>query len=289
MEILIILGRVVFASFANVYQKKLSQQHHPLLIVMASYAVLSTICLPLLFFIPIGDLSNAFWLNCLLAAALDMAGTLFLVKSLSTTDLSVFGPLNAYKVVISMLLALIFLKEIPSLQGLAGITIIIIGSCFLLPPKKLNSKQPRLTQLLTNKGVQYRFLSILLFSLGTLPLKNAVLEGQVLSTTVFWCLLGFPLAILSYRVFTTNPIPTLNQIQPAILPITALGSLLFLMQYTTLLVLSETLIAYSLALFQLSMVLQVVLGYRLFKEQNIQRRLFSCFIMILGSLIVLNA
>jgi uncharacterized membrane protein len=60
------------------------------------------------------------------------------------------------------------------------------------------------------------------------------------------------------------------------------------MQYTTMIVLSQTLIAYSLALFQLSMVLQVVLGYRIFKEQNIKRRLFSCLIMIFGSMMVLQ-
>jgi hypothetical protein len=36
------------------------------------------------------------------------------------------------------------------------------------------------------------------------------------------------------------------------------------------------------------MVLQVVLGYRIFKEQNIKRRLFSCLIMIFGSMMVLQ-
>ena len=289
MEILIVLGRVFFASFANVVQKQLSQQHHPLLIVMASYAILSVICLPLLFFIPINELSTAFWLNCLLAALLDMAGTLFLVKSLSTTDLSAFGPLNAYKVVISMVLAFFFLNEIPNMQGLTGIFIIIIGSLFLFPPKKLQNQQHRLTQLFTDKGVQYRFLSILLFSIGALPLKNAVLVGQALATTVFWCLLGFPLALLSYRLFTPHDAPSTKQLKIAMPHIITLGALMFLMQYTTLIVLSQTLIAYSLALFQLSMVLQVFLGYRIFKEQNIQRRLLACLIMITGSLLVLKA
>jgi drug/metabolite transporter (DMT)-like permease len=289
MDLLVIFSRVIFASFANVYQKQLSQHHPPLMIVMASYAVLSIISLPLLFFIPITALSSDFWLNCLLAACIDMVGTVFLVKSLSTTDLSVFGPLNAYKVVISMALALIFLNEIPSIQGLVGIAIIIVGSNFLLTPKKSKNKQSNLTRLLTDKGVQYRFLSILLFSIGTLPLKNAVLIGQTLATTVFWCLLGFPLAILSYRTFTTNPALTMKQNPAPIKPIATLAILIFLMQYTTLIVLSQTLIAYALALFQLSMVLQVFLGYRLFKEQNIGRRLFSCLFMILGTFLVLKA
>lgn len=290
MEILVVLGRIVFASFANVFQKQLAHQgHHPLFIVMASYAILSLISLPLLFWIPINELSQYFWLNISLAALLDLAGTLFLVLSLSKTDLSVFGPLNAYKVIFSMLLAMLFLNEIPSAQGFIGIATIIIGSCFLLAklPKKAN--QHRLQHLLADKGVQYRFLSIALFSIGTLPLKNAVLAGQALATTVFWCLLGFPLAVLSYRLFTPHDAPSPKQLKIAMPHIITLGALMFLMQYTTMIVLSQTLIAYSLALFQLSMVLQVFLGYRIFKEQNIQRRLLACSIMITGSLLVLKA
>jgi len=288
VEILVILGRVAFASFANVYQKQLSQQHHPLFIVMASYAMLAIICIPLLFVIPISTLSNTFWLNCLLAALLDMAGTLYLVKSLSRTDLSLFGPLNAYKVIISMILAFFLLNEIPNLQGLGGITIIILGSFFLAPPKQPQNRQHRLVQLFTNKGVQYRFLSILLFSIGTLPLKNAVISGQPLATTVFWCLFGLPLACLSYRLFTKDKVSIVKQYLSAKSQIIMLSLFMFLMQYTTMIVLSQTLIAYSLALFQLSMVLQVVLGYRIFKEQNIKRRLFSCLIMIFGSMMVLQ-
>jgi len=291
MEIIIILGRVLFASFANVFQKQLAHQgHHPLFIVMASYAILSLISLPLLFWAPINSLGQHFWINIVLAALLDMAGTLFLVLSLSKTDLSIFGPLNAYKVVISMLLAMLFLNEIPNYQGFLGITIIIIGSCFLLPRSSKQTNQHRLRQLLIDKGVQYRFLSILLFSIGTIPLKSAVIEGQALATTVFWCLIGFPLAVVSYRLFNKNPAQPLFKQARSVLPqLTTLAILIFLMQYTTMLVLSELFIAYSLALFQLSMVLHVFLGYQVFKEQHFKRRLGACLIMIMGSLLVLKA
>ena len=274
MEIIVILGRVIFASFANVLQKKLAiQNHHPLFIVMASYALLSVISLPILLSLPIVHLSEYFWVNIVIAALLDMAGTLFLVFSLSKTDLSIFGPLNAYKIVISMLLAMVFLSEMPSSQGFLGITIIIIGSFFLMHGTTKKTNQKSLFILFTNRGVQYRFLSILLFSLGTLPLKNAVMEGQALTTTIFWCLIGFPLAILSYFLFNKREEQSFFQQAKPVLPeLTYLAITLFLMQYLTMIVLSKLLIAYSLALFQFSMVLQVFLGYRIFKEKNIKSR-----------------
>ena len=291
MEIIVIFGRVIFASFANVLQKKLAiQNHHPLFIVMASYALLSIISLPILLSLPIVHLSEYFWVNIVIAALLDMAGTLFLVFSLSKTDLSIFGPLNAYKIVISMLLAMVFLSEMPSSQGFLGISIIITGSFFLMQGTTKTTNQQSLFMLFTNRGVQYRFLSILLFSIGTLPLKNAVMEGQALTTTIFWCLIGFPLAILSYFLFNKREEQSFFQQAKPVLPeLTYLAITLFLMQYLTMIVLSKLLIAYSLALFQFSMVLQVFLGYRIFKEKNIKSRLIACLIMSIGSLLVLKA
>lgn len=290
MELLVVLGRLLFSSFANVFQKKLAHQGlHPFFIVMASYLVLSIICIPFLSVLNLSELGTHFWVNIFFAALLDMAGTLFLVMSLSKTDLSVFGPLNAYKVVISMLLAMIFIGEIPSLQGIIGVGIIVLGSYFLFPASTTIDSN-RLLELLLEKGVQYRFLSILLFSIGTLPLKNAVIEGDALATTVFWCLIGFPLAIIAHSIFLKDNFKQdFSQSKNNIAQFIYLGILIFLMQYMTMIVFSQLLIAYSLALFQLAMVLQVFLGYRIFNEKHIMRRLAASLVMIIGSLLVLKA
>lgn len=283
-----VLGRLLFSAFSNVFQKQLTHRGlHPFFIVFASYIVLSIICLPLLWTFNAFELSSRFWVNIFFAALLDMAGTLFLVMSLSRTDLSVFGPLNAYKVVISMFLAMIFIGEIPSLQGFVGVCVIVAGSYFLFPPK---TQQSRIWHLFTQKGVQFRFLSILLFSVGTLPLKNAVIAGGALPTTVFWCLIGLPLAAIAQLLFVRDNFQQdVRQAQDQVYPLIYLGCLIFLMQYMTMLVFSQLLIAYSLALFQLSMVLQVFLGYRIFNEKHILRRLAACLVMVSGSLMVLNA
>lgn len=288
MEMLVVLGRLLFSAFSNVFQKQLTHRGlHPFFIVFASYVVLAVICLPLLWTFNPFQLNTPFWINIFFAALLDMAGTLFLVMSLSRTDLSVFGPLNAYKVVISMLLAMIFIGEIPSLQGFMGVCVIVVGSYFLFPPK---AHQGRVWHLFTQKGVQFRFLSILLFSIGTLPLKNAVVIGGALPTTVFWCLIGLPLAGLAQWLFVRENFQAdLVLAKNQIYPLVYLGCLVFLMQFMTMLVFSQLLIAYSLALFQLSMVLQVFLGYRIFNEKHIMRRLAACLVMVGGSLVVLNA
>jgi drug/metabolite transporter (DMT)-like permease len=289
LELFVVLGRLLFSSFANVFQKKLTLAGlHPFFIVMSSYVVLTAICIPLVWLIELNTLSETFWLNIFFAAALDMAGTLFLVMSLSKTDLSVFGPLNAYKVVISMLLAMVFIGEIPSMQGFVGVMIIVAGSYFLFPASADAAKANPL-RLLLQKGVQYRFLSILLFSIGTLPLKQAVIAGGALATTVFWCVIGLPLAVLGARwVIGKKLIGELHHSRDNLQQFIALGMLIFLMQYMTMIVFAQLLVAYSLALFQLSMVLQVFLGHRIFNEPHLWQRLGACGVMVAGSLMVLS-
>lgn len=290
MALLIALARVLFAAGANVYQKKLTHLGlHSLSVVTLSYLALAVISVPLIPLTGFAELTSTFWLNITLAAMLDMAGMLFLVLSLSRTDLSVFGPLNAYKVVISMLLAMVFLGEMPSIVGFIGVTVIVIGSALLFPSTERFSFR-RVAALFRERGVQYRFLSILLFSIGTMPLKTAVLSGGALAATVYWCLLGMPLAVGMQSVFRGQTLQAdWQQARPQWPWFIYLGILMFLMQLMTLLVLSELLIAYSLALFQLSMVLQVFLGYRIFNEPHFWRRLAACSVMVAGSLIIIYA
>lgn len=289
MEIILVLGRLLFSTVSNVYQKKLSQQGlHPLYIVATTYLVLFALALPFLW-APHGDYSQTFWINVILAALLDAGGWIFLVLSLSRTDLSIFGPLNAYKVVISTLFAAVFLGEIPSLQGAAGILIILLGS-FLLLPAKTSGLKGGFSHFMLDRGVQSRFLSILLFSVGTIFLKNAVAASTPLDTLVWWSLLGMPLILLTNLLlapgeFSRNIRNSSIYWQVILL----IGVFVFLMQFLTLLLLSQMLVAYALALFQLAMVLQVFLGKHVFQEKDFAKRLPASLVMAAGSCLVIFA
>ncbi len=289
MELLIIFGRLLSSSLSNVVQKKLTHHEaHPFFIVMMAYLILSLICMPLLPIIPWPSLSPDFWIMIVFAALADMIGTVFLVLSLSTTDLSVFGPLNAYKVVISMLLAFIFIGEVPDIQGLIGITVILLGSIFLLSPRQTQSS-PSLSRLFLNRGVQYRFLSILLFSIGTLPLKQAVISGGAIATTVFWCVFGLPFVVMGYVLFLRQNLKQdLSLFKTHSASFILLAGLMLSMQWMTMIIFSHFLIAYALAFFQLGMIIQVLLGHRIFREPHLIRRLVASLIMVSGSLLVFH-
>ena len=290
VELLYIAGRLVFSLTSTIYQKKLAHAGlHPFFIVAATYGVLSICAAPLLGFIQIKQFSSAFWLNAFLASAFDVGGWLLLVTSLAKTELSVFGPLNAYKVVASMLLAMLFLHEMPSLQGFVGVAVIIIGSYFLTPSSG-GLKANKIMQLLKNKGVQARFLSIFLFAIGTIFLKQSVVDGGPLATMILWSLMGLPLVLISNKLLLARGLKAeffaSKQHFPTIIMV---GIMVFIMQYFTLLLLAHMMVAYALALFQFGMVLQVLAGYKFFNEQRIIKKLLACIVMMIGSLMVLKA
>ena len=58
-------------------------------------------------------------------------GNGFLVMALRRGDLSVLGPINSYKSVVGIIVGIVLLGELPSLMGLAGVAIIILGSYFV--------------------------------------------------------------------------------------------------------------------------------------------------------------
>lgn len=59
------------------------------------------------------------------------------------------------------------------------------------------------------------------------------------------------------------------------------------MQYSTNFVFEKMNVGYALALFQLSSLVTVFLGYEIFKEKNLKEKIIGTCIMILGSVLII--
>jgi drug/metabolite transporter (DMT)-like permease len=59
------------------------------------------------------------------------------------------------------------------------------------------------------------------------------------------------------------------------------------MQFTTNYAFEHMPVGYALSLFQLSTIVSVLLGHRIFKEQNIRKKLIGSLIMIAGSIVII--
>ena len=179
--------RILSNSFSNVFQKKLAEiGFNPMLINFVMYAGLSLLSLPIILSLNFSELTLSFWLYSVLGGLFGTLGNLYLIKALKYGELSVLGPINAYKSVIAMLIGIFLLNEIPSFICIIGVLIIITGSYFVFDTQKEGFS----LSLLKRTDIRYRFYALFFTAIEALFIKNVIIESNVLVSFAMWCLFG---------------------------------------------------------------------------------------------------
>jgi drug/metabolite transporter (DMT)-like permease len=280
--ILFLAIRVLASPTVNLFQKRLTQSGvSPVFVVLVAYIFFSSIAIPYLAFTNSSGFPREFWYYMVPLAIVDAFGNMFLVRSIKTVDLSVFGPLNAYKPVVALLLSVFIIHEIPTMAGVAGVLIIIAGSYVLHLSGK--AEHGSIRNFMRSEGIILRFLSIIMTSFAAVLSKKTILMSSPLITLSYWSVIGMPLVLVLYlagKKFNKRNRPVVNV--PLKYYAGLLISFLFL-QVFSLYTFKYVLIGYSLALFQLSAVISVFLGSRFFGEGNIRMRYLAALIMMAGA------
>jgi len=271
---LFVLTRIVANPASNVFQKRLAARGaHPVWIIGATHALLTLIAGPLLLFFPLRDLPAAFWSDMAICAALAVTSNVLLVYALRLGDLSVLGPINAYKPVVSMALAFFMLGETPTRVGLIGIALIVAGSCFVVD-----------RQTGAARGVALRFGALIFSATEAVFLKRAILRASPETAFLVWAAFGLPVAMVAAAALRAKAPPFRTDWRTYVSLALATG----LMQSATLLTFGKLQVGYSLALFQLSTLLSVWFGHRYFQERDIRRRLAASVVMVAGAALIVT-
>lgn len=278
--IIFLFIRIISNPIANVFQKKLAVENSSLTINFYTYTFLSLICLPFINSVFNQTYSLYFWSIVFMCGFLCTLGILCIIKAINIGELSVIGPINSYKSVIGLITSFFLLKEIPSLLGLLGIFLIIWGSKFIFQ----SSKEGFSFKLFKRKDIQYRFLALLLTGIEAAFLKQIILMSSVQAGFILWCFMGAFWSVIFILITKKKFIlARKSQFIQTIFIALCLG----LMQYSTNFVFEKMNVGYALALFQLSSLVTVFLGYEIFKEQNLKEKIIGTCIMIVGSCFIL--
>ncbi|PRY37584.1 EamA-like transporter family protein [Spirosoma oryzae] len=281
---LAVLIRIVANPLANVFQKQLTHRAvDPLFVTGATFGLLTVACLlgwPQLRFI---DLPTSFWLNMVLTSLFAVLGNVFLVRALRIGDLSVLGPINAYKSVVGLLLGVVVLHEIPRWWGIVGVVLLIVGSYVVVA-----NRQERLSWTVVQQpAVRLRLMALVFSAADGVFLKKAILTSTPFIAFFYWCGLSFLVTLgwitLTIRHNWRSQLTTLASHKRLFLGLCAMVGLT---QFTSNLVLSRVPVGYALALFQLSALVSVGLGYHFFQEQHILRKLLGALVMVGGAALI---
>lgn len=283
--LLAVIIRILVNPFSNVLQKQITLKgQHPLFINLATYTLLAFISVFLIYDISIQSLDTEFWIYSIAGGITGALGNGFIVKALDKGDLSVLGPINAYKSIVGMLFAFIIIREVPNIWGLMGMGFIIVGSYFVLD----TTEEKFSWQLFKTPAIQYRLTALVLTGIQAVLDKKVIEHSNLEIAFAGWSIFGAGFSFV-FILFTKVSIQKeFKIVDRAILVkyfllVLTVGLMLASTNYT----LSHMPVGYALALFQLSILLSVVLGHRFFNELHLFKKLMGATIMVIGSALII--
>lgn len=280
-----VLLRILSNPFGNVFQKQLTaKKNHPLLVNFLTYLLLSFICVFIVLKVNWSVLPRQFWFYSVLVGIAGAVGNGFLVKALQKGDLSVLGPINSYKSVVGIVVGIFLLHEIPNVWGILGIGLIVYGSYFVL-----DTTEERFSwTLLKRPEIQFRIWAMILTAIEAVFIKKVILSSSATLAFVSWCWFGAVFSLVLLLVYKVNLKTEIKRVTHSnvgkyMLLVACVGT----MQFTTNYTFGHMPVGYALSLFQLSTIVSVLLGHRIFKEMGIRKKLIGSAIMIVGSIVII--
>lgn len=281
--------RVVANPFSNVFQKILTRRSAaPLSVICVTHGLLTLACLPIFWLCP-PPARGEFWTNMGICTLLTVSGNVLLVKAVKLADLSVLGPVNAYKSVVSLVPGAILLGEMPGVLGLSGVALIVLGSWLIVDRGASPGGGHLLARFFRDSGVRYRIAALVLSATEAVYMKRALLASSPLPTFAIWATFGFGVSLAAAALLIPPPqraheiaVARANKSTFLILMITT-----GLMQLCTTYSFVGLQVGYALALFQTSTLISVLLGYTVFREPHVVRRLVAAVVMIAGATLII--
>ncbi|HBP07107.1 MAG TPA: EamA family transporter [Lentisphaeria bacterium] len=283
----LVVGIRIFAnSFLNVFQKRLiAAVPNALEINFVMYLLLSLGMLPFASAFPFGTLPPEFWFWAALVGIAGSCGNACMVKALERGELSVLGPINAWKPVVAMTGGILLLSEIPSAGGTAGLGLIVWGSYLVLGADEGKFR----FRILLRTDIRYRFAALFCTALEAVFLKKLILLSSTGQAFLANCWAGAVFCLLGTLLLPRGAVSPAVLLRPrghaAMLILLALcfGA----MQYATNTAFLLLPVGPALALFQLSAVVNLWLGWKLFHESGMRRKIAGTVLTVAGAVLII--
>ncbi len=272
-----------FESMKDVFSKKSLKNIDEYVVAWSLRFFALLLLLPLLFFVEIPKIGEQFWFALFVSGILNSIATILYMKAIKFSELSLTVPMVAFTPLFLLITSPLILGEFPGVFGLAGVLLIVLGSYVLNIKEKRNGYLAPFKALLRERGPRLMLTVAFIWSIC----GNFDKIGVLNSSPVLWSIvINAFIALCMLPVLFFKSRGNIKQIPanlPGLLPIGLFGGLMYICQMTAF---SLTLVAYVISIKRLSVVLGVVFGGLIFKEEKIKERLLGAAIMVLGVLFI---
>ncbi len=250
--------------------------------------LLSTPFLAILYFSHPAPLNAALIKTILVVLPFEIAGAILYYKALKATDISLSVPFLALTPVFVLPISFLILGERMGTAGTLGVILIAAGAY------SLNLKEARygfvrpIRAIFINKGSFYMVLVALIFSVTAVISKKAMLHATP-EAIPFIYNLSISLAMVPFVFYRLKKHPRDAQYDlRTVSSYIVLGLLSALSSIFYFKSVSMANVACAISIKRLSLIMSVGYGWLIFRERDIQIRLFSTVCMFLGVVLILT-
>lgn len=277
------LSTAFFESVKDVFSKQGLKKSDEYVVAWALCFFTTLLLIPFLWLFKLPNLSESFGFALFMGGTFNTVAMILYIKAIKESDLSISLPMIALTPLFMLITSPLIVGEWPDFYDFVGILFIVTGSYLLNIKEKSNGYLAPLKALLKQTGPKYMLGVAFLWSISS----NFDKVGVQSSSAIFWLFSVFGtmsillLPALLYK--SQKPVQKLIKGLPILLPMGIVNTLavFFQMQALTL-----TLVVQVIAIKRTSVLMGVLWGHFLFKEQNIQERLAGSALMILGVFIM---
>lgn len=242
----------------------------------------------LLIFLPWPDLDSQFFMAFVIALPLEILSVILYIKALKLSPLSLTLPFLSLTPVFAIIISYAILGEMVSLQGLTGILFLAAGSYVLHYHEFRKGMLNPIKAIAKEKGSVLMILVAFIYSITSSFGKMAIQHSSplffgALYVVVLTIFFG-PVAFWKGRHDIKNVVKN-KYCRRLAVP----GIFYAIMVASHMTAISLTNVAYMISLKRTSVVIGVLYGYLLFREQNIKERLAGAIIMSFGFVLIVTA
>lgn len=287
MWVIFALGAAMLTSFNPILYKRMLKDADALVVVWG----VTLLALPLLGLLAFAltpqfpGLDWLFALGVLGSAGLNAVAHLSSTRALKLTDVSLVTPLLIFSPVFTVLIAALFLGEIPSLFGIVGVGLILIGAYWLnyrqgadlLAPLKPHAFTPAVTLVL---------LAGLLWAITPLFEKIAILHTDPQSPRFAAFVVDALLASALTPAVVARGKASIGKLllhRRAFFLAGLIAGVAPVLGYTAF---SLGFVGYVTTLFKLSTLMTMIWSFLFLKERGLKQRLPASIVMVIGAILL---
>lgn len=234
-------------------------------------------------FIKFPNFGPMFYPVLIIDCALSVVATVWSVRALLKSDLSIAMPMTAFTPLFMLATSYVMLGEFPSAAGFLGVILIVIGTYFLNIKERKNGFVAPFLSLAKEEGAQLMLGAAFIWSVTANLDKMATLN----SSPVFFSMAeNLVMAVMLFPIAWKRICRQRKEVEKEKFHLVSVGIFSALMTVFQMMAISQTLAVYVIAIKRLTILISIVLGGVIFKEKNIGSRLAAGAIMVLGVLLI---